>query len=315
MCLFLKTLVSVLCVLSFLVSHGQQLKPVEYAIPGSSVKFRMVPVPGGSFTIGASGGEADEAPQKRVTISPFYMSEHEVTFAEWDVFFKSVDVPQTKAIKVDAVSRPTAQYIDLTWGMGRDPLNPTNSMSQTAAIMYCKWMYEKTGVFFRLPTEAEWEYACRAGSKDRFPSGVTAASLAMHAYYKDNSAGKYQKVKQLKPNAWGLYDMLGNLSEWTLDQYLPNAYAGIKPDAKDPLIMPVAKYPRVARGGSYLDDASEISCTNRIPSKADWNQRDPQIPKSRWWLTDGMFMGFRLVRPVEQPSEEEINKFFAALLK
>src|SRR5690606_11766626 len=132
MCLFLKTLVSVLCVLSFLVSHGQQLKPVEYAIPGSSVKFRMVPVPGGSFTIGASGGEADEAPQKRVTISPFYMSEHEVTFAEWDVFFKSVDVPQTKAIKVDAVSRPTAQYIDLTWGMGRDPLNPTNSMSQTA---------------------------------------------------------------------------------------------------------------------------------------------------------------------------------------
>ena len=264
---------------------------------------------------GSVAAEPDESPQKKVSISPFYMSEHEVTFAEWDVFFKSVDVPQTKAIKVDAVSRPTAQYIDLTWGMGRDPRNPTNSMSQTAAVMYCKWMYEKTGIFFRLPTEAEWEYACRAGSTGSLPTGVDASNLSMHAFYKGNSEGKYQKVKQLKPNAWGLYDMLGNLSEWTLDQYVADAYERLQNGAKDPVITPVAKYPRVARGGSYLDDAQEIRCTNRIPSKADWNQRDPQIPKSRWWMTDGMFMGFRLVRPQEQPSKEEIERFYAALLK
>ena len=96
---------------------------------------------------------------------------------------------------------------------------------------------------------------------------------------------------------------------------MADAYERLQNGAKDPVITPVAKYPRVARGGSYLDDAQEIRCTNRIPSKADWNQRDPQIPKSRWWMTDGMFMGFRLVRPQEQPSKEEIERFYAALLK
>jgi len=233
-----------------------------------------------------------------------------VTFAEWDVFFKNVDVPQTKAIALDAVSRPTAQYIDLTWGMGRDGNQPTNSMSQAAAIMYCKWLYSKTGVFYRLPTEAEWEYACRAGT-----TASNAGALQQYAFYKDNSDGKFQKVKQLKPNAWGLYDMLGNLSEWTLDQYDPEAYGKLAGNAKDPVVPPGSRYPRVVRGGSYLSDAKECRCANRVPSLTDWNKRDPQIPKSRWWLTDGMGVGFRLVRPAQAPSKEEIDKFFAQYLK
>lgn len=257
--------------------------------------------------------EADEKPSKQITLSPFWMGEHEVTFEEWDTFFKNMDVPQTKAVAVDAVSRPTAQYIDLTWGMGRDAKHPANSMSQTAGIMYCKWLYEQTGYFYRLPTEAEWEYACRAGSKTAYPAGVNEKNLLDYAFYKSNSGEKFRKVKSTKPNAWGLYDMLGNLSEWTLDQYAPDAYAKMK--STDPTTTPAAKYPRTARGGSYLDDARELRCTNRIPSKPEWNQRDPQIPKSRWWLTDGMFMGFRVVRPVKQPSKEEIHNFYASYLK
>ena len=220
------------------------------------------------------------------------MGVHEVTFEEWDAFFKNMDVPQTKAIAIDAVSRPTAQYIDLTWGMGRDGKQPTNSMSQAAAIMYCKWLYNQTGVFYRLPTEAEWEYACRAGTTTAYPFGNDPAALKEYGFFKDNSSGKFHKVGQLKPNAWGLYDMLGNLSEWTLDQYDPAHIKSWRIIRKIRSRHPGPRYPRVVRGGSYVDDANESRCANRISVFRDWNKRDPQIPKSRWWLTDGMTVGF-----------------------
>jgi formylglycine-generating enzyme required for sulfatase activity len=298
---------------------AQTLKAYEQDLPESSVKFKMVPIPAGTFSIGSptaeSGRDEDEGPQKKIAIAAFWMGEHEVTFAEWDAFFKSVDVPQTKAIALDAVSRPTAQYIDLTWGMGRDGKQPTNSMSQAATIMYCKWLYAKTGIFYRLPTEAEWEYACRAGTSTAYSFDNSPQRLKEYAYFKENSGNKFQKVGQLKPNAWGLYDMLGNLSEWTLDQYDPTAYQKVSDNTKDPLTAPGTRYPRVVRGGSYLSDAKECRCANRISSLADWNKRDPQIPKSRWWLTDGMTVGFRLVRPAQQPPKEEIEKFFAQYLK
>lgn len=261
------------------------------------------------------GRDDDEGPQKNVLVSGFWMGEKEVTFAEWDAFFKNMDVPQTKEVSVDAVSRPTAQYIDLTWGMGRDARHPTNSMSHQAALMYCKWLYEKTGVFYRLPTEAEWEYACRAGNQTARPFGDDPESLTSYGYFKENSGDKFQLTGSLKPNDWGLYDMLGNLSEWTLDQYLPDAYAKMPANVKDPLAPPGSKYPKVVRGGSYLDDAEELRCANRIPSSPGWNKRDPQIPKSKWWLTDGMFVGFRLVRPEKAPSKEEIESFFELYLK
>src|SRR5688572_15465057 len=298
---------------------AQSLKSYEQDLPETSVKFKMVAIPAGTFSIGSpateSGREDDEGPQKKVQIAAFWMGAHEVTFAEWDAFFKSMDVPQTKAIAVDAVSRPTAQYIDLTWGMGRDPKQPTNSMSQAAAIMYCKWLYAKTGIFYRLPTEAEWEYACRAGATTAFPFDNSPQQLKEYAFFKENSGNKFQKVGQIKPNAWGLYDMLGNLSEWTLDQYDPTAYQKLSDNAKGPLTPPGSRYPRVVRGGSYLADAKDCRCANRISSLTDWNKRDPQIPKSRWWLTDGMTVGFRIVRPAQQPPKEEIEKFFAQYLK
>jgi formylglycine-generating enzyme required for sulfatase activity len=300
------------------VLNAQELKSYDETIPGTSVKFKMVAIPAGTFTIGSpateKGREEDEGPQKKIQLSPFWIAEHEVTFEEWDAFFKNMDVPQTKNIAVDAVSRPTAQYIDLTWGMGRDAKNPTNSMSHQAAIMYCKWLYEKTGTFYRLPTEAEWEYACRAGTTTAYPFGNDAKSLTAYGYFSGNSDGKFHKTKSLKPNAWGLYDMIGNLSEWTLDQYDASAYSKLAA-TKDPLAQPASKYPKVVRGGSYMDEAQALRCANRIASDGSWNKRDPQIPKSKWWLTDGMFVGFRIVRPAQQPSKEEIAKFFGQYLK
>lgn len=287
-------------------TKGQDLKSYDQRMPGSQVTFRMVAVPAGSFKIGnkSKTAEKDESPQKDVQLSGFWISEHEVTFAEWDVYFKDNSIPQSK--ELDGVTRATPQYIDLTWGMGRDPKHPVNSMSQQAALMYCKWLYTKTGIFFRLPTEAEWEYACKAGGDD-------VAVLATNAVYKDNAQGKFHLVKSKQPNAWGVYDMLGNLSEWTLDQYDPEYYTKIRD--KDPITTPGPKYPRTVRGGSFQDDVSVLRCSNRIPSDPKWNQRDPQIPKSRWWLTDGMFVGIRLVRPGVQPTKADVDAFFDKYLK
>jgi len=269
----------------------------------------MISIPAGKFTIGSKDpmAESDESPQKEITLSPFWIEEHEVTFAEWDLYFKDNTLPQSK--KIDGVTRATPQYIDMTWGMGRAGNQPTNSLSQQAAVMYCKWLYSQTGFFFRLPTEAEWEYACKAGNN----SAPDIKGLADVGYSKENSGAKFHAVKEKKPNAWGLYDMLGNLSEWTIDQYDAAYYQNIS--TKDPATTPGPKYPRTVRGGSYLDDATELRCSNRIPSNAKWNQRDPQIPKSRWWLTDGMFVGFRVVRPSIQPSKEEIEAYYARYLK
>jgi formylglycine-generating enzyme required for sulfatase activity len=282
----------------------------DQKIAGSTVSFKLIAIPAGKMKIGSKSilADNDESPQKDVELSGFWMSEHEVTFAEWDVYFKDNSLPQAK--NLDGVTRATPQYIDLTWGMGRAQGQPTNSMSQPAAIMYCKWLYSKTGTFFRLPTEAEWEYACLAGDA---AVSTDPAMLGELGWFKDNSGGKFHVVKDRKPNAWGLYDMLGNLSEWTIDQYDAAYYQKIS--AKDPITAVGPKYPRTARGGSYLDDASQLRCSNRIPSAPNWNQRDPQVPKSKWWLTDGMFVGFRLVRPRVQPSKEDIDKFYASYLK
>jgi formylglycine-generating enzyme required for sulfatase activity len=310
-----KILLIIIALLSSIKIYSQDFKSYEQSIPGNALTFGMAAIPGGKFKIGSpiqeKGRDSDEGPQKEIEISPFWMGVKEITFAEWDQYFKDPQLPQSKTI--DGVTRATPQYIDLTWGMGRDAKHPTNSMSHTAAIMYCKWLYSKTGIFFRLPTEAEWEYACRAGTTTTYPFGNDPQKLKEYGFFKDNSAGKFHHVGQLKPNAWGLYDMLGNLSEWTIDQYSPNYYETIS--SKDPKTAPGSKYPKTVKGGSYMDDAKELRCANRLASDADWNIRDPQIPKSKWWLTDGMFVGFRVVRPLVQPSKEEIEKFYNLYLK
>ncbi len=288
---------------------GQKVTTYEQVIQGSAVRFKMIGIPGGKFRLGSTSihADPDERPEVEVEVSPFWIEEHEVTFEEWDAYFKDASLPQSKTI--DGVTRATPQYIDLTWGMGRDNQHPTNSMSQQAAMMYCKWLYTKTGRFYRLPTEAEWEYACKAGHADP----ITMSALKETAWFQENSQSGFHHVMEKKPNAWGLFDMLGNLSEWTLDQYDPSGYAMLT--HKDPMTVPGARYPRTTRGGSFMDLDNQLRCANRIPSDAKWNQRDPQIPKSRWWLTDGMFVGFRVVRPFKEPTQEDIQKFYGMYLK
>lgn len=288
----------------------------DQAIPSSSVKFTMIPIAGGSFKQGSTAGETgrktDEGPQHTLLIAPFWMAEHEVTYDEFLLFFN--DDNTSRNSEVDAVTRPTPQYIDLSWGMGKQGGFPVNSMSQHTALMYCRWLYKKTGQFYRLPSEAEWEYACRAGSQTSYYFGDDEKQLPQFAWFAGNSKNKYQKVMQKKPNAWGLYDMLGNVAEWTLDQYDSTYYASLTDGTTNPVNIPVSRYPRSVRGGGYLDKAAGLRCAARSRSESSWNKRDPQIPKSKWWLTDAMAVGFRVVRPQQQPAAEEIEAFYQKYL-
>ncbi len=308
-------------VLLCLATNGQNTTDTsfvkyEQSIPGSTIKFTLVPIPAGTFSMGSSAKdklkEKDEQPQHTVRVSAFWMGIHEVSFDEYNLFFNDASLSQN--IPTDAVTRPSSPYIDLTLGMGKEGGFPANSMQQYGAIMYCKWLYNTTGIFFRLPTEAEWEYACKAGTTTIYPFGDDAAKLGEYAWYAGNSEDRYHKIGLKKPNAWGLYDMLGNVGEWVLDQYQEDFYSTLPADIKDPVRTPEKKYPRIVKGGTYKDEAKTLRSADRVMSDPVWNRRDPQIPKSRWWNADAPFVGFRIIRPVKQPTQEEATTFFQTYL-
>jgi formylglycine-generating enzyme required for sulfatase activity len=292
--------------------YGQQAF-ISYTqtIAGSAVGFTMVAIPGGRFSMGSEFGKkgykGDEGPATIVSVDSFWMEEHEVTYEEYILF---QDEGVDPAPKPDGITRPSPPYIDFTLGMGKTGGFPANSMSQYAATMYCKWLYKKTGVFYRLPTEAEWEYACKAGSQTKYYFGDDDNSLANYAWFAINSDNKYHAVKLLKPNAWGLYDMLGNVVEWTLDQYDEKYFDKLKTNATNPTIIPVKKNPITLKGGDFRDPADAVTCATRLKSDPVWNARDPQIPRSRWWNTDAPFIGFRIMRPLKQPTAIEAEQFF-----
>ncbi|MEM9931069.1 MAG: SUMF1/EgtB/PvdO family nonheme iron enzyme, partial [Bacteroidota bacterium] len=176
---------------------------------------------------------------------------------------------------------------------------------QQAALRYCKWLYQKTGRFFRLPTEAEWEYACLASKEDPHQE-----ELPDYAWLFENGEEVFHKTGLKKPNHWGLYDMLGNVGEWTLDHYQADYFEQIGDWPEDPWIEPTRKHSRTVRGGHYDTDLADAGCRVRKKSQAKWQARDPQIPKSKWWNVDSPFIGFRIVSPTQQPSAEVINVFF-----
>lgn len=311
-----KRLLLPVCLLFVTFSFAQtaaDFKEYEQPIPGSSFKTKMVPIQGGSFIMGSSDKEknrkANEGPQRKVNISPFWMAAYEVTRDEFDVFYKDETISQNS--EVDAVTRPSQQYIDFSGGMGKEGGYPVNSLSQYAALMYCKWLYSKTGIFYRLPTEAEWEYACRAGTNTAYFFGNNAKDLPAYAWYKNNSNDKFEKTGQKKPNAWGLYDMLGNVMEWTLDHYDEKTLAKMSDNVTDPMVAFNSElYPKVLKGGGFGDEAKDLQSASKIASNPEWNRRDPQIPKSKWWLTDALSVGFRIMCPLKQPSAAEAEQFF-----
>jgi formylglycine-generating enzyme required for sulfatase activity/mono/diheme cytochrome c family protein len=298
------------------------MKPYKQLIPGTNVSYEMVPIPGGRFKMGSPEDEEDrnpaEGPQIKVEIEPFWMGKFEVTWNEFELFmFPTEEIklrtriaPEHQEPLADAVSRPTAPYVEMSFGMGKDGF-PAISMTQHAASMYCKWLSAKTGHFYRLPTEAEWEYAARAGTTTAYSFGDDPAMLDEYAWYQDNSDWKYQKVGTKKPNPWGLHDMHGNVAEWTLDQYDPDFYRQfVGETVKNPWNRSTSPYPHTVRGGSWDDPPELLRSAARMGSDPSWKAQDPQLPKSIWFHTDAVFVGFRLIRPLAVPSVEEMEEYW-----
>ncbi len=305
---------------------------VVQVIPGTSASFEMAFLPGGSFRIGSPpdeiGRDDDEGPQREVTIDAFWMGTTEVTYDVYSIFRdrrldSGVGAVQDLPFDADAVTRPSPPYEDPSHGMS-GPGRPATGMTRVAALRFARWLSEKTGRLYRLPTEAEWEFACRAGFDDPYGLGAggraeqapTAAVLDAHAWFAENSGGSLRDVAAKSANRWGIQDLLGNAAEWTLDPYAADFYASLPSDgsAVNPSTGPSARGRGVVRGGAFDDDLPRLRCADRFEETPRWKDRDPQIPKSRWWNTDSPHVGFRLVSPVAQHSPAEIRAYWEALL-
>jgi formylglycine-generating enzyme required for sulfatase activity len=307
------------------------MKAYSEKISGTDACMDFVPIPGGVFKMGSPESEAgrgeDEGPQNEVKIDPFWMGKYEVTWQQYELWGMKIDRKRRAALKdaaasefdktADALANPTSPYSDMSFGMGKDGF-PAVCMTQFAAKMYCKWLSAKTGHYYRLPTEAEWEYACRAGTDTAYSFGDDPEKLKSYGWYGEsddgsvsgNSNGKYRKVGLKKPNPWRLYDMHGNVAEWCLDQYSPTTYKNRESKQLDnPLVPSTQPYPHVVRGGSWFDPPECARSAARRGSSKDWKTQDPQIPQSIWYHTDANFVGFRIVRPLKTPTPEEAARY------
>jgi formylglycine-generating enzyme required for sulfatase activity len=292
-------------------------------VPRTGAAYNMVAIKGGTFLMGSpeqeKGRENIEGPQARVQVAPFWLGRCEVTWDEYEPFMITrVDRYKNGARKdydpaihsdIDAVTGPTAPYVEMSFGMGQRGF-PAISMTQHAANKYCEWLSAQSGHFYRLPTEAEWEYACRAGTTTAYSFGDDPAELGKYAWYQDNSEEKYQKVGTKKPNPWGLYDMHGNVMEWTADQFVPDYFRRLPKLAVNPFVRPATLYPRSVRGGGWDSGPDQLRSAYRLGSDPAWQQQDPQLPKSIWYLTDAQWVGFRIARPLKVPSVEEMNFYW-----
>jgi formylglycine-generating enzyme required for sulfatase activity len=300
---------------------GKFMVPYSTTIPGTEVEIKMVPIPGGTFLMGASNGDAgdDVTPQVEVAVEPFWMGQHEVNWAQYqsymamDAAFKKMAKSGLRIVtsndELDAVTAPSALYEpDITYEAGEDADQPAASMTQFAAKQFTKWLSLISGQFYRLPYEAEWEYACRAGTTTKYYFGDDDDQLDQHAWHYNVSDEQRHACGQLKPNPWGLYDMYGNVSEWVLDAYTENGYDAIagKPTSLPKAFQkPTTVFPRVLRGGSYYSEPELCNSFSRLASKDKfWKEEDPNYPKSPWWYTgdEGLGAGMRLVRPYHNPA-------------
>lgn len=286
---------------AFVKVGDQFLVPYSAKIPGTDIEFEMIPVPGGTFLMGSPPDEphrkADEGPQVEVRIAPMWVGKFEVRQAEYMEFELLYEVfveiePKGNATSLgdaDAVTAPTPLYSrEIVHHWGNAPELPAVSMTQFAAQQYTKWLSAITKFQYRLPTEAEWEYACRAGTDTAFSWGGDSEAADNYAWYFDNTDEGYFPGGRKKPNAFGLYDMHGNVGEWTVNAYTKEGYAWL--ENKQPVVaVTTVQWPEtstscVVRGGNWEFDLENLRSAARLESIDDeWKDQDANFPNSPWW--------------------------------
>jgi formylglycine-generating enzyme required for sulfatase activity len=341
MILVILVLLLVLVVLVVEMSRGDKFagtkftEPESYSktLPGSKLNLEMVYLPGGEFDMGSPedepGHEPDEGPVHRVRVKPFWIGKTEITWEQYEQYSVIADSMMLDAITLaspklnrewitrfgrwigyrtemfvydlDAITRPSPYYGAYDHGMGRRK-KPAIGMSWMAAKIYCEWLSKKTGENYRLPTEAEWEYAARAGSSTAYGFGDEPHKLGQYAWYDENSDWETHNVGTGKPNAFGIHDMHGNVWEFCADAYDSTYYAVLSRNdvSVNPFREPGDGSKPVLRGGSWDDFPEDLRSANRLEQQDWWNDRDPQRPRGRWWLVDANMVGFRLARSFEE---------------
>ncbi len=318
----------------FVETAAGYMVPFKIKVPETDVEFEMIPIPGGTVVLGSPDSEADradiEGPQVEIEVPPFWMAKYEVTWKQYKHFmrfhdafkrFKDQGIRELNdQNQLNAVAAPSNLYDPgFTYDAGEGPNEAAATMSQFAAKQYTKWISLTTNVFFRLPTEAEWEYACRAGSSTAYSFGDDPNELGDYAWFEENADYMRHEVGQKKPNAFGLYDMHGNVAEWVLDMAYEDGYEHLA--GKEGLTVATAfRWPdqwfgRVAKGGSFEASAEECRVASRLLSEENWRKDDPNLPRSPYWYTTypATGVGFRVLVPLHSPGERsDREKFWQA---
>jgi formylglycine-generating enzyme len=318
------------------LSDGRWMTSYKQTIRNGAVTFEMVPIPGGTFMLGSpeseEGRSQDEGPQIEIQVPPFWIGRTEVTWNEFQVYqlaytkFKEQNKQQNLAfeqLEADAVSAPTPVYeASMVYAFGKGN-QPAISMSQYGAMQYTKWLSLTTGTQYRLPSEAEWEYACRGGAQTRFSFGDEQSKLGEYAHFLPPDHAENvervgtREVGTKQPNSFGLYDMHGNVAEWVMDQYFENA---CELKAKEPLadryrpLFGDNAYQKVLRGGGWLDGPTKLRAATRFVGSEDLWELDADVPMSPHWLASGNAhgIGFRIARSLHDLQESEIAKYWNA---
>jgi formylglycine-generating enzyme required for sulfatase activity len=239
-------------------SARAEAKKAQQELERLRILPEMVEIPAGTFMIGSPDKEvgrgSHEGPRREVTIKPFLIGKYEVTFDEYAKFAKATlrQLPD-----------------DEGWDRGK---RPVINVSWEDAVNYAVWLSRLTGERYRLPTEAEWEYAARANTTTAFSFGDDIGKLNEYAWYSDNSEGKTHPVGKKKPNAWGLYDMHGNVWEWVADDWHDN-YREAPHDGRAWVDDPRGAY-RVMRGGSWDYGAQGCRAAGRFYDRPSYRYDD-----------------------------------------